>query len=100
LPIYRSGKEQPSWAARAARGLRADAGKTRSFWIDTRIDWPHYERISWQKIASTLDRSPGQFQHRLVLVGGDFLGSGDDYHRVPHRSGRNTAISGLALQAL
>jgi serine/threonine-protein kinase len=96
----RSGKEQPSWAARAARGLRADAGTTRSFWIDTRIDWPRYSRISWREVSTALDRTPGLFRNRLVLVGGDFRGSGDDYHRVPHRSGRNTAVSGLALQAM
>jgi len=46
-----------------------------------------------------LDRNPELFRDRLVLVG-EFSGSGDDYYRIPHRSGRDTAISGLALQAL
>jgi CHASE2 domain-containing sensor protein len=40
------------------------------------------------------------FRDQLVLVGGDFRGSGDDYHRIPHRSGRNRAVSGVTLQAL
>jgi serine/threonine protein kinase len=97
----RSGNERPSWAARAARGLHTDLAKEpRSFWIDTRIDWPRYTRISWRQVATALDRSPGLFRDQFVLVGGDFRGSGDDYHRVPHRSGRNTAVSGLTLQAL
>ncbi len=93
----RSGNERLSWAARAAQGL---AREPRSFWIDTRIDWPHYARISWHQVPTALERSPGLFRDQIVLVGGDFRGSGDDYHRVPHRSGRNTAVSGLTLQAL
>ena len=97
----RSGSARPSWAARAARGLRfQDDGAPRDFWIDTRIDWPRYARISWRQLPAALDRNPGLFRDRLVLVGGDFRGSGDDYHRIAHRSGSNTAVSGLALQAL
>ncbi|HKI05855.1 MAG TPA: protein kinase [Thermoanaerobaculia bacterium] len=96
----RSGAERPSWAAQAARGLRAESATGRSFWIDTRIDWPRYARISWRQVPTALERSPGLFRDQLVLLGGDFRGSGDDYHRIPHRSGRNTAVSGLTLQAL
>ena len=76
----------------------------RSFWIDTRIDWPRYARISWRQVPTALDRSTdrnnGLFRDQLILVGGDFRGSGDDYHRIPHRSGNNTAVSELTLQAL
>lgn len=100
----RSSQERPSWAARAARGLGADRTvemeTPRSFRLDTRIDWPHYARISWRQAATVLNRNPDLFRDRLVLVGGDFRGSGDDYHRIPHRSGRNAAVSGLTLQAL
>jgi serine/threonine protein kinase len=92
-----SGNQRPSWAARAAQGL---AREPRSFWIDTRIDWPGYARISWQQVPTALDRSPGLFRDQIVLVGGDFRGSGDDYYRAPYGSGRNTAVSGLTLQAL
>lgn len=98
--LDRSGAERPSWAAQAARGLRAESGTDRSFWIDTRIDWTRYARISWRQVPTALDRSPGLFRDQLILVGGDFRGSGDDYHRVPHHSGRNMAVSGLTLQAL
>jgi len=100
----RDGGRQPSWAARAAHGLRPNLawqGQTpRSFWIDTRIDWPRYSRISWRHVPTALRQSPGIFRDRLVLVGGEFRGSGDDYHRVPRRSGTGTVVSGLTLQAL
>jgi CHASE2 domain-containing sensor protein len=96
-----SGHERPSWAARAARGLRPEleSGTPRVFWIDTRIDWPRYERISWREIPAALDRHPELFRDRLVLVGAELRGSGDDYHRIPQRSGKR-AVSGLTLQAL
>ena len=92
-----SGNQRPSWAARAAQGL---AREPRFFWIDTRIDWPRYARISWQQVPTALDRSPGLFRDQIVLVGGDFRGFGDDYHLAPYGSGRNTAVSSLTLQAL
>lgn len=96
-----SGNERPSWAARAARGLHVDLVKeSQAFWIDTRIDWPHYARISWQQVPTALTRSPGLFRDQIVLLGGDFQASIDDYYRIPHRSGRNRAVSGLTLQAL
>jgi CHASE2 domain-containing sensor protein len=99
-----SDNQRPSWAARAAHGLRPDlaweTGTTQSFWIDTRIDWPRYTRISWRQVPEALDRNPELFRNRLVLVGGDFHGSGDDYHRISHRSGGSRAVSGLILQAL
>jgi serine/threonine protein kinase len=100
----RAGSERPSWAAQAARGLgpggARQAGVSRRFWIDTRIDWTRYARISWRQIPDALDRNPEMFRGRLVLVGGDFRGSGDDVHRIPHRSATNTFLSGLALQTL
>ena len=98
----RSSTERPSWAARAARALRPkwEEATPRFFWIDTRIDWPRYERISWRDVPAALERSPELFHGRLVLVGvGELRGSGDDYYRIPQRSGKS-AVSGLALQAL
>lgn len=92
-----SGQERPSWAARAARPLRAD--RPPYYWIDTRIDWSRYDHISWQEVPTALREKPELFHGRLVLVGGEFRGSGDDYYRIPQRFGRNT-VSGLTLQAL
>lgn len=88
----RSGNERRSWAARAASWER---GRHRDFWIDTRIDWRRFSRISWRQVPMALRRSPELFRDRLVLVGGDFRGSGDDYHRTARM-----AVSGLTLQAL
>ncbi|HEX9941059.1 MAG TPA: protein kinase [Thermoanaerobaculia bacterium] len=98
----RSGVEKPSWAARAARELHPglESGTPRDFWIDTRIDWPRYARLFWRQVPTALDRSPELFRGRLVLVGGDFRASGDDYYRIPRRSGTSAAVSGLTLQAL
>ncbi|HEX3126113.1 MAG TPA: protein kinase [Thermoanaerobaculia bacterium] len=92
----RSGMERPSWAAHAAEVHPAD----RDFWIDARIDWNRYARISWRQVSAALDRNSGQFRDRLVLVGGELDGSGDDYHRIPYRAGTGEAVSGLTLQAL
>ena len=47
-----------------------------------------------------LDSDPSAFRDRLLLVGGELLGSGDDYHRLPARPGREAAVSGVVLQAL
>ena len=100
--VDRSGRERLSWAAKAAAALRplppADDASN-GFWIDHRIDWPRYDRISWREVPAVLARHPERFRGRLVLVGNGFLGSGDDYHRVPRR-GETAAVSGLTLQAL
>ncbi|HEV7509763.1 MAG TPA: protein kinase [Thermoanaerobaculia bacterium] len=99
-----SSSQRPSWAARATREFRPDLARENatgpSFWIDTRIDWNRYARISWRQVPAALDRNPGLFRNRLAVVGGDFQGSGDDYHRIRHRSGGSRAVSGLTLQAL
>jgi CHASE2 domain-containing sensor protein len=95
-----SGARRPSWAGRAARGLRDEADSARELWIDTRIDWTRYARISWREVPAVLAQNPGLFRDALVLLGGDFRASGDDYHRMPHRSGKSPAVSGLTLQAL
>ena len=97
----RSGTPRPSWAAKAAAALdspRSDAANV--FWIDARIDSLRYRRIPWRDVAAELDRAPRLFQDRLVLVGVDSLGSGDDIHEVPHRSQEAALVSGLTLQAL
>ncbi|HEX7181052.1 MAG TPA: protein kinase, partial [Thermoanaerobaculia bacterium] len=99
-----SGRTRPSWAAKAAEALRAGSTPPSEtgnvFWLDSRIDWPRYARISWRDFPAALDHDPKLFQDRLVLVGAGFRGSGDDCHRVPHRSRKTAVVSGLTLQAL
>lgn len=97
----RSGTPRPSWAAKAVEVLsrpRTDAANL--FWIDARIDPLRYRRLPWSDLEAALDRTPGIFQDRLVLVGVDSLASGDDIHRVPHRSKETALVSGITLQAL
>jgi CHASE2 domain-containing sensor protein len=100
----RSGRVRPSWAAKAAASLpsgapaRANAAKT--FWIDPRIDGSRFVRISWRDVPTALAQNPGLFRDRLVLLGGEFRDSGDDYHRVLNRGQGIAAVSGLTLQAL
>jgi CHASE2 domain-containing sensor protein/tRNA A-37 threonylcarbamoyl transferase component Bud32 len=91
-----------SWAARAAGSLVVSPAKAAGgrFWIDHRIDWPRYARLSWREVPALLARHPEAFRGRLVLVGGDFLGAGDDDHPVPWRPGRPEVVSGLTLQAM
>jgi len=100
----RAAKERPSWAARAAAALTArgnsPAAAGRVFRIDHRIDWRRYARLSWKDLPAALVHRPRTFRGRLVLVGGDFLASGDDYHRIPAAGGKEAAVSGLTLQAL
>lgn len=99
-----SDNRRPSWAAKAAHWLRPDLawknGIPQSFWIDTRIDWQRYTQISWRQVPEALNRNPERFRNRLILVGGDFRSSGDEYHRIPRRSGGSRGVSGLILQAL
>ena len=99
----RSGRVRPSWAAKAAASLNTGASRPGTgdvFWLDPRIDWTRYTRISWRDVSTVLDRTPGFFRDRLVLVGTGFQASGDDYHRVPRRLAGDAEISGLTLQAL
>lgn len=96
----RSGALRPSWAAHVATAVAPLPAAVDGFLVDSRIDWPRFARISWRDVPAALDREPELFQGRLVLVGGDFEGSGDDYHRVSHRSQRTEVVSGLTLQAL
>lgn len=95
-----SGAERSSWAARAARTFAPiDARGRRAFWIDETVEWKDYGRVAWRDVAAAIGRTPGVFRDRLVLVGGDFVGSGDA-HRIVATNGGPAAVSGLVLQAL
>jgi CHAT domain-containing protein/serine/threonine protein kinase/Tfp pilus assembly protein PilF len=99
----RAGGWRETWAARAARSLAPQAsgpppGET--FWIDPAIAWQRLDRLSWKDLEDRLAAEPGRFSGRLLLVGGDFAGSGDDLHAVPSAAGALRSLSGIALQAL
>jgi CHASE2 domain-containing sensor protein len=101
------GKLLDSWAGHASRPLTSATSlvarlpdSEQFFWIDYSADWRRLPKISWKDLAPQLDRDASVFRGRLVLVGGDLIGSGDDYHRIPARSDPSDAVSGLALQSL
>jgi serine/threonine protein kinase len=101
------GKLRDSWAGHASRSLTTTTSLAaqlpdpeKPFWIDYSADWRRLPKISWKDLAAQLDRNASVFRGRLVLVGGDLIGSGDDYHRIPARNGPYDAVSGLALQSL
>jgi CHASE2 domain-containing sensor protein len=96
----REGGARSSFAAKAASTIRAvrqpgwgEGGEV--FWIDHTIDAARFDRVSWKDLDSTLRTRPELFQDRLIIVGGDFSGSGDD-PRVPIRG----AIPGVVLQGM
>ena len=99
----RDGAPRDSLALRAVRRLThievPDSAGAR-FWIDYSVDWAGMRRLSWQDLPRTLAREPGAFRGRLVLIGGTFAGSGDDFHRVPHRGRAPAGVSGVVVQAL
>lgn len=90
------GAERNAWASRVA----GEGGGPSSFWIDHSVDWRLLQRISWRDLPGRLREQPSLLAGRLVLVGGEFAASGDDYHRVPRRPGAEGAVSGVVLQAL
>ena len=107
--FYRDGNggERNTLAARAAgtlafdqmKRLRQNVGDS-PLWIDYSAARDQLKRISWKDLSSKTDQDPRALEGRLVLVGGDFAGGGDDAHLVPHRPGAPREISGLVLQAL
>jgi CHASE2 domain-containing sensor protein len=94
------GRLQFSWAGRAAGPVGARPAAAGRFTIDTTVDWRRFDRISWRHLTVAVAQTPDRFRGRLVLVGGDFLGSGDDEHRIATARAVPGKVSGLVLQAL
>ena len=99
--IDTSGGARPSLAARAASTLSSAGdllvGAGSRFWIDHTVDRSRFARLSWNELAGTLEADPQRFRDRLVLVGGQFAGSGDET-LVPGRDAG--PVPGVVLQAL
>jgi CHASE2 domain-containing sensor protein len=100
--LDQNGNNRDAWARRAVRSLDAapTAGSFPTVWIDYSVDWRRFPRVSWKDLPATLDRQPNLLRDRLVLVGGEFVGFGGDYHRIPFRDDDAQGVSGLVLQAL
>jgi CHASE2 domain-containing sensor protein/tRNA A-37 threonylcarbamoyl transferase component Bud32 len=94
-----NGKRRATWAGRAA--LAGGAGEVPEVvWVDAAVDPSRMARLSWKDLGARLTQDPGLFRDRLVLVGADYTGSGDEMHRVAVRRGPSEGLSGLELQAL
>jgi serine/threonine protein kinase len=101
--LYRdaANRLQPTWAARAASAAGAsvvmDPGRDR---VDYTVDATRLRRVSWLDAARLADAAPDTFRDRIVLVGGEFTGSGDEHQPLPGRANRGRPVSGLVVQAL
>jgi CHASE2 domain-containing sensor protein len=92
---------RPSFAGRAASVAGAALPATDpaagggSFWIDHSIDAARFQRVSWADLETTLRRRPDLFRDRLVVVGADFAGAGDQV-RLPNQG----TVAGVVVQAM
>jgi len=91
-----TGAARPTWAASAASKLDSRATLRDRFWIDYAANLRQVPRVSWKDVGEALARNPGQFRGRLVLVGGDYLASGDTSYRSPADA---TELPGTLVEA-
>jgi len=96
-----NGRRRPTWAARvastsgAAPPLDRDPGV-----VDYTVDAAYFRRMSWRDVDRLVTTSPETFRDRIVLVGGEFAGSGDEHHPTPLRRSADASVSGLVVQAI
>lgn len=101
--LDQSGRERDTLAARAVTHLGISSFAPEGvpgFWIDHSTDLQRFKLVPWKDVAAALEQQPDVFRDQLVLVGGDFIASGDDDHRVPSGADATRGVSGLVLQAL
>ena len=100
-----AGRERLAWGPRAALTLTdrvsaaRSSGRTErqleSYWIDYRIDWSRFERVSWKDVLRISDERPETFRERLVLVGSS---RGAAWRELRLPGGGD--VPGLVVQAL
>lgn len=90
----------PGDAAEGSRGATPGSAVSEEFWIDHTVDRQQLRRVSWKDLGQTLEHDPAAVRGRLVLLGGGFSASGDDFHRVPAVASSKKEVSGLVLQSL
>jgi serine/threonine protein kinase len=99
---YRDASNQlrPTWSARAASTAGATIlTRPNRDRIDYTTDGSKFPRVSWREAARLADATPETFRDRIVLVGGEFTGSGDEHRPTPGRSSGGRPVSGLVVQA-
>jgi serine/threonine protein kinase len=96
-----SGSRRKAFAMRAAQSMGAtlpeEISHGQPFWIDWSVDTAGFEKLSWKDLNQALDGPTSIFGDRLVIVGAEFAGSGDEVHSEPNRTAR---LSGTVLQAM
>jgi serine/threonine protein kinase/CHASE2 domain-containing sensor protein len=96
-----TGARREAFASHAVRSrVRSRIDGTTSFWIDTAIDSRRIERHSWNEFESALRKGTLPTRGRIIFVGGDFAGSGDEVHSISAGRGAPREVSGVVLQAL
>jgi len=100
--LDRSGESRLSFAARAAAAAAFQPAhpfpSATPFWIDYSVRPSDLPTISWKDLDRKLTGAPQLFRGRLVILGADFAGSGDE-HRVPSRVS-SALVPGVFIEAL
>ena len=96
-----SGQLRQTWAARVAltSGVAPDPDRDPGV-VDYTVDAGRFSRMSWRDVERVAATAPETFRDRIVLVGGEFTGSGDGHHPTPLRSPLIRRFSGLVVQAI
>jgi CHASE2 domain-containing sensor protein len=106
MPLfYRNQRETlvPSFAARVAEVFMTrslpSSGDSR-LWLDYSIEWTKFQRVSWKDVRHLSATRPDAFRGAVVLVGADFVGSGDIHSVRALAASTPRHVSGLVLHAL
>lgn len=97
----RHGQARATLAGRVfdlGRGEAPPAPADTSFVVDYAVDATAFERVGWGEFAGAVRRG-ARYDGRLLLVGAEFTGSGDQ-HPAPGPGRLSRAVTGLALQAV
>ena len=94
------GQRRPGFPARAATLLGKNLQNPKMFWINYGVDWKSIPRISWKDLGQILEKDRTRFKGKLVLVGAEFTGSGDNHHAIPKTRNMTSSITGLVLHTL
>ena len=100
--LDRSGESRLSFAARAAAAAAFQPAhpvpSAAPFWIDYSVRPSDVPSLSWKDLDGKLTNAPELFRGKLVILGADFAGSGDE-HRVPSMVS-SALVPGVFIEAL